>query len=58
MEKNEVAKNLFYRQFDKRDSSRFVLSCKQVAEVERRLASLPDFASDTEVEMFFSRLTR
>jgi hypothetical protein len=34
------------------------LSEAQVAEVERRMASPPDFASDAEVEAFFKRLTR
>jgi hypothetical protein len=33
------------------------LSKAQIAEVEARLAALPDFASDAEVEAFFTRLT-
>ena len=40
------------------DPSRYQLSAKQRAEVRRRLAEPPDYATDAEVEETFNRLTR
>ena len=40
------------------DASDLQLSAEQLAEVRRRLASPPDYASDAEVEEVFNRLLR
>jgi hypothetical protein len=40
------------------DASRYQLSAKQRAELQRRLAEPPDYATDKEVEETFARLMR